>query len=134
VGEPHVEDVFAVWVDRRASGEKTAGLVELYKMAAAAQGVEVSALSAGVRARLTTLALPVLEPGYQVVAGSERADSDPIFLVPYDPTWPAQFETWRARLVEVLAEPPSRIEHVGSTAVPGLASRLSRHHLGANGR
>ena len=48
----------------------------------------------------------------------------PVVIEPYDPTWPDRFEAERAALAEVLkpwlAGP---IEHVGSTAVPGLAAK-----------
>lgn len=48
----------------------------------------------------------------------------PIEIVPYDPVWPATFEEeaaiLRERLAPWLAGP---IEHVGSTAVPGLAAK-----------
>jgi GrpB-like predicted nucleotidyltransferase (UPF0157 family) len=45
----------------------------------------------------------------------------PIHVVPYDPSWVAQFERERA-VLETLLAPWRRgpIEHVGSTAIPGL--------------
>lgn len=46
-----------------------------------------------------------------------------IEIVPYDPSWPAVFEELRTRLAESLAGLFSRIDHVGSTAVPGLAAK-----------
>jgi GrpB-like predicted nucleotidyltransferase (UPF0157 family) len=49
----------------------------------------------------------------------------PITVVPYDPTWPEQFERVRADLATALAAVPIvAIEHVGSTSVPGLAAKL----------
>jgi GrpB-like predicted nucleotidyltransferase (UPF0157 family) len=48
----------------------------------------------------------------------------PIVIVPYDPSWPSKFEAERALLAEVIAPWLSGpIEHVGSTAVPGLAAK-----------
>jgi GrpB-like predicted nucleotidyltransferase (UPF0157 family) len=41
----------------------------------------------------------------------------------YDPSWPQRFETLRARIAAALGERVSVIEHVGSTAVPGLAAK-----------
>jgi GrpB-like predicted nucleotidyltransferase (UPF0157 family) len=41
----------------------------------------------------------------------------------YDTAWPAAFESERRRLVETLSVPPERIEHIGSTAVPGLSAK-----------
>ena len=43
-------------------------------------------------------------------------------VVPYDPRWPELFERERAVLSAVLPA-GARIEHVGSTAVPGLAAK-----------
>lgn len=49
--------------------------------------------------------------------------SDPIELVDPDPSWPARFESMRAKLVAALGFAAQRIDHVGSTAVPGLAAK-----------
>jgi GrpB-like predicted nucleotidyltransferase (UPF0157 family) len=46
-----------------------------------------------------------------------------IKIVDYDETWPAQFERLRRRLADALGPVALRIEHVGSTAVPGLAAK-----------
>lgn len=48
---------------------------------------------------------------------------DPITVVDYDPRWPALFETLRAEVAGVLGDLALAIEHVGSTAVPGLAAK-----------
>ena len=47
----------------------------------------------------------------------------PIVIVDYDPSWPARFEAEAERLREALGDVAERIEHVGSTAVPGLAAK-----------
>jgi GrpB-like predicted nucleotidyltransferase (UPF0157 family) len=48
----------------------------------------------------------------------------PIELVPYDPSWPARFEQEAADLHRVLAAwLVGPIEHIGSTAIPGLAAK-----------
>jgi GrpB-like predicted nucleotidyltransferase (UPF0157 family) len=48
----------------------------------------------------------------------------PIELVPYDVTWPARFEEECAQLRRVLTPwLAGPIEHVGSTAIPGLAAK-----------
>lgn len=44
-------------------------------------------------------------------------------LAPYDPAWPARFQAEAARLRAALGGIVSAIEHVGSTAVPGLAGK-----------
>jgi GrpB-like predicted nucleotidyltransferase (UPF0157 family) len=46
-----------------------------------------------------------------------------IVVVDYDPAWPQMFETLRARIEPALADIALAIEHVGSTAVPGLAAK-----------
>lgn len=44
-------------------------------------------------------------------------------VVPYDPTWPHAFAVERDRIVETLGAIAVRVEHHGSTAVPGLAAK-----------
>ena len=49
--------------------------------------------------------------------------SDPVIIEDYDPHWPEQFELLRCRIGRALGPLASAIEHVGSTAVPGLAAK-----------
>ena len=49
--------------------------------------------------------------------------SAPAEVLEYDELWPAWFERIRARLEPYLGDLPHQIEHVGSTAVPGLAAK-----------
>jgi GrpB-like predicted nucleotidyltransferase (UPF0157 family) len=44
-------------------------------------------------------------------------------IVPYDPTWKAAFEKLQALLMSIVGDLALRIEHVGSTAVEGLAAK-----------
>ena len=44
-------------------------------------------------------------------------------LEPYDPDWPRQFERELRLLAPIFNGPSVRIEHVGSTAVPGLLAK-----------
>ncbi|MBX3682564.1 MAG: GrpB family protein [Thauera sp.] len=54
----------------------------------------------------------------------ERALRERVEIVPYDPAWPGLFAEEVARLRAALpAELIGRIEHFGSTAVPGLAAK-----------
>jgi GrpB-like predicted nucleotidyltransferase (UPF0157 family) len=46
-----------------------------------------------------------------------------IEIVPYDPMWPAAFEAEAARIRRGLGAIALRIDHHGSTAVPGLAAK-----------
>lgn len=50
--------------------------------------------------------------------------SAPIVVVRYDPSWRAKFESERGILAQILGPwVTGPIEHVGSTAVPGLAAK-----------
>jgi GrpB-like predicted nucleotidyltransferase (UPF0157 family) len=44
-------------------------------------------------------------------------------IVDYDPAWPALAAAELRRIAEALGEVAVRLEHVGSTAVPGLAAK-----------
>lgn len=46
-----------------------------------------------------------------------------IVIVEYDPGWPERYERERERIVSALGERAVSVEHVGSTAVPGLAAK-----------
>jgi GrpB-like predicted nucleotidyltransferase (UPF0157 family) len=47
----------------------------------------------------------------------------PIVLVGYDPAWPGLYAREEARIRGALGERVRRIEHTGSTSVPGLAAK-----------
>ncbi|MGH0035753.1 MAG: GrpB family protein [Myxococcota bacterium] len=47
----------------------------------------------------------------------------PIEIVAYDPEWPRVFESERRRLAAALPGIALRIDHTGSTSVPGLAAK-----------
>ena len=47
----------------------------------------------------------------------------PITLAEYDPQWPALYDREAARIRAVLGDTAVRVEHVGSTSVPGLAAK-----------
>jgi len=46
-----------------------------------------------------------------------------IEIVPYDQKWPVLFDAEAARIREFMGSLALRIEHVGSTSVPGLAAK-----------
>ncbi len=48
---------------------------------------------------------------------------EPVIVVDYDPIWPRVFEELRAPLVAALGDLVVAVEHIGSTAVPGLAAK-----------
>src|SRR5688500_5368334 len=53
----------------------------------------------------------------------ELKEWQPVLLVEYDPAWPDLFEREAERIRAALGESALQIEHVGSTAVPGLAAK-----------
>lgn len=55
-----------------------------------------------------------------LVGGRERRR---IVIIDYDPAWPARFELERDRVRRALGPVALRIEHIGSTAVPGLGAK-----------
>jgi GrpB-like predicted nucleotidyltransferase (UPF0157 family) len=54
--------------------------------------------------------------------GRPRHDK-PIYLAPYDPEWPAIFEREATKIRAALGRAVVRLEHVGSTSVPGLSAK-----------
>jgi GrpB-like predicted nucleotidyltransferase (UPF0157 family) len=46
-----------------------------------------------------------------------------IIIEEYDPQWPRTFESLRSRISAALGPMAVAIEHIGSTAVPGLAAK-----------
>jgi GrpB-like predicted nucleotidyltransferase (UPF0157 family) len=48
---------------------------------------------------------------------------DPVVLAEYDEEWPRRFEDYRNQLLEALGTVAKRIDHIGSTAVPGLPAK-----------
>ena len=50
--------------------------------------------------------------------------SDPtIYIIDYDPRWPQLFEEERTRILDVIGDRVTAIEHVGSTSIPGIAAK-----------
>ena len=62
----------------------------------------------------------------QIIAatvGERRIHGGPVYLAEYDRTWPETFAGHEERIAAALGERALRIEHVGSTSVPGLAAK-----------
>jgi GrpB-like predicted nucleotidyltransferase (UPF0157 family) len=55
-----------------------------------------------------------------LVGGRERRA---IVIADYDPAWPERFADERERIIAALGDRALRIEHIGSTSVPGLAAK-----------
>jgi GrpB-like predicted nucleotidyltransferase (UPF0157 family) len=49
--------------------------------------------------------------------------SEPVAVVDYDQRWPGVFELERDRVRDSLGDAVVAVEHIGSTAVPGLAAK-----------
>ena len=62
-------------------------------------------------------------PGSEYNERSKPRERQPVEIVAYDQGWPERFEAWRGRLAGLLGPVARRIEHVGSTSVPGLAAK-----------
>ncbi|MGF0115203.1 GrpB family protein [Promicromonospora sp. Marseille-Q5078] len=59
-------------------------------------------------------------PEVELIGGVEKRE---IVIVEPDPRWPARFERESARILAALGTAAVRVDHVGSTAVPGLPAK-----------
>lgn len=58
-----------------------------------------------------------------VTVGELRPLGKPIEIADYDPSWPGIFAEEATKIRRALGERARRIEHAGSTSVPGLAAK-----------
>ncbi len=56
----------------------------------------------------------------ELVGGVERRE---LVVVPHDVSWAGLFDAERRRIADALGSSALQIEHIGSTAVPGLAAK-----------
>jgi hypothetical protein len=110
------------WLQLRAAEGDRATVIDLYELVAAPQGLAAHELPAATRLSLARRAVAQMWPGFAVTEGSERPRV-PLVVVGYDPAWPQAYERWRQRVAAALGRTAIRIEHVGSTSVPGLAAK-----------
>ena len=61
--------------------------------------------------------------GSRAKPGESEGRSRVYEIVPYDPAWMSRFEAESARVEEALGDQVVRLEHVGSTSVPGLGAK-----------
>jgi GrpB-like predicted nucleotidyltransferase (UPF0157 family) len=106
---------------REAEGRRTT-IIDLYELVARRRGLAGHQLPHAERVQLARSVMPDIWPGFVRTAGSERQDLH-VEVVAYDPSWPARYDLWRGRLDGALGDTALRIEHVGSTAVPGLPAK-----------
>jgi GrpB-like predicted nucleotidyltransferase (UPF0157 family) len=59
----------------------------------------------------------------KITVGTREPHNAPITLAAYDPDWPRLFDREADRLRSALGNEALRIEHVGSTSVPGLMAK-----------
>jgi len=64
--------------------------------------------------------MPIMAEDIELIGGQEKRD---IKVVPYDEAWPRRFAQERARIIAALGPLAHRVDHIGSTAVPGLAAK-----------
>lgn len=119
---PSTPTAWELWVELFGRFGRRVTLVDLYQLEAAARGVRVADLSQEVRDQLATQVLPRQFPGWTPAEGSARPH-EPIVVVPYHPGWPAAYESWERRVRAALGGSALRVDHVGSTSVPGLAAK-----------
>lgn len=58
--------------------------------------------------------------GAELIGGPEKRD---IRLVPYQVDWPVRFHRERTLIQQALGTAADRVDHIGSTAVPGLMAK-----------
>jgi GrpB-like predicted nucleotidyltransferase (UPF0157 family) len=58
-----------------------------------------------------------------ITVGERKPHNAPVTLVEYDEAWPVIFEREADRIRQALGEKVIRLEHTGSTSVPGLAAK-----------
>jgi GrpB-like predicted nucleotidyltransferase (UPF0157 family) len=117
------DDSFTAWREMREREGPGVSLIRLYALVAELRGLKPHELPLAERKELADRAAPLLWPGFQQNPRSQPREPMPVNVVAYDPGWPERFEAWRGRLAGLLGAVACRIEHVGSTSVPGLAAK-----------
>ncbi len=109
----------AVFAALHAAVGEEATVLDRYELEARHRRVHTADLDAATRQQLTVEVLALR--GYQLTGETRRGE--PMEIVPYDPAWPGRFAEWRDRLAAALGDAALGIDHMGSTAVPGLAAK-----------
>jgi GrpB-like predicted nucleotidyltransferase (UPF0157 family) len=115
-----IGDAVAAWQRLHEAFGTAVTIADRYDLEAAARGVPVAALSGEDRSELALEVLALRSAGMELIGSSP---GDPIRVVAYDPAWPGRFRSWRDRLAGALGPAALRIDHVGSTAIPGLPAK-----------
>lgn len=120
-GIPPDADPVMTWARLHEVEGRRATVIDLYRLVSEPRGLEPHELPLQERRRLSRAIAPAFWPGFQVTDGSERFDL--IKIVAYDQEWPVRFASWRDLIANALQRVEMRIDHVGSTSVPGLAAK-----------
>ena len=121
-GIADISDPLRAWQAlREAEGRRTT-LIDLYALAAAPAGLAAHQLPLPERRALTLAAMPIYWPGFSMTQTAARP-REPIEISDYDPEWARRYESWSERIAGALGTNAARIDHVGSTSVPGLAAK-----------
>ena len=115
-------DPFTTWCRPRHAEGGSATIIDLYTLAAQARGLRPEELPRAERVALAERGLTAIWPNRKIGRDSDR-DPKPISIAPYDPHWPEIFASWRQRLAAAVGTAALRIDHIGSTAVPGLQAK-----------
>ena len=59
----------------------------------------------------------------EVTIGERKPHQAPVELVDYDPQWPELYQLEEAKVREALGDRVLRLEHAGSTSIPGIAAK-----------
>ncbi len=116
-------DAFTAWREMREREGPKVSLIQLYALVAEPRGLKPHELPLTERRELAVRATPVLWPGFEANLRSEPRRPEPVRVISYDPAWPEIFRAWRERLASLLGPIACRMDHVGSTSVPGLAAK-----------
>lgn len=122
VDPAQIDDPKEAWLSLHESLGVGATVIDRYRLEAEHRGVAPEELSRDVRHRLAEEVLKARDPEYELV-GSGEPSGHPVEIVPYDDSWPVTFSAWKGRISEILGVVARRVEHIGSTAVPGLAAK-----------
>jgi GrpB-like predicted nucleotidyltransferase (UPF0157 family) len=119
--EPSTEPHTAWRRLREVEGRRTT-IIDLYELVGRRRGLAGHQLPQAERFELARSVMPIIWPGFARTDGSGRQDLH-LEVVACDLSWPGRYERWRDRLGGQLADTALRMEHVGSTAVPGLPAK-----------
>jgi GrpB-like predicted nucleotidyltransferase (UPF0157 family) len=115
-------DPVEAWRRLRSREGPAATIIDLYELAARGRGLSAGDLACAERHALARLVMPDIWPDWELTSGSQRV-GDVITIADYGPSWPDRYAAWHDKLRAALGATAVRIEHVGSTSVPGLPAK-----------